>query len=65
MSVQVRHGILDRAEVRRALLHLTHSKEKNPRLKKYGGAVLPQAGPQPPPCLKRNVHLKAVVDGKQ
>ena len=59
--MKVKHGVIARAEVERALAHLTQSKEKNPRLKKAAGTVLL---PQPTLCPKRNVHLLTVVDGR-
>jgi len=58
--IRVKHGVIARAEVERALVHLTQSKEKNPRLKRSAAAVLL---PQPTVCPKRNVRLQTVVDG--
>jgi len=58
--IRVKHGVLARAEVEGALVHLTQSKEKNPRLKRSAGTELPQP---PPPCHKRKLRFQTVVDG--
>ena len=57
---KVKHGVSASAEVKRALVHLTQSKEKNPRLKRSAATELPQ----PPPCPKTNFHFQTVVDGR-